>query len=82
MVNMHYSISENVIAYSVGTDEFVLYNADKEELIVLNEEGRILWESLSDDNALLELIKTSGFAEEINSVLHSLEEKGYIKREE
>ena len=44
---MHYSISENVIAYSVGTDEFVLYNADKEELIVLNEEGRILWESLS-----------------------------------
>jgi len=78
---MHYAVSENIIAYSVDADEFVLYNADKEELIVLNEEGRILWESLSDEKALFELIQTSGFANEINTVLYCLEKKGYIKKE-
>lgn len=75
---MKYSINGNVVSYPVTQDEFVLYHAEKEELVVVNEEGYILWETLANGGNLQNLIETSGYKDEILALLQTLGERGYI----
>lgn len=76
---MKYSISDGVISYSIGADEFVVYNSNDEVLVVLNGEGQLIWESIEDEEQLEKLIGECGYANKCIDVIKALEEKNFIR---
>lgn len=78
---MTYLVSDGVVAYSISSNEFALYNSISEELIVLNEAGQMLWNMIIDHEDLCKLLKNSAFMQEIEGILNTLEEHGFIKCE-
>lgn len=76
---MKYLINEGVISYLIGNDEFVIYNSNDDLLMILNNEGQMIWENIEDEEKLAKLISTCGYANECLDIIKALEEKGCIQ---
>lgn len=76
---MKYLINNGVISYSIGDDEFVVYNSNDEMLIVLNDEGQLIWNAIENEKQLFKLIEEGGYTNECLEIIKMLEEKNFIR---
>lgn len=76
---MKYSINDGVISYSIGNDEFVVYNSNDDILVILNNEGQMLWDVIENEEQLGKLIEESGYIDDCHNILKTLEEKNCIR---